>query len=331
MKMILIGAKQSKRTEYFQKAAKDLQTPISVMEWKDILHLDLTKIQDTGIKIDPPSYHTCSLTEMSKKIKEYQSALQYLSQIKGRFLNSPETIRMLLDKRICKEQLQQAGVPVTKMFAKRVNQIEQLITLMRENKVYSVFIKPLYFSGAAGVTAFRLQPHTKKMVVYTSCKWIEGQLVNTKTLYCIEDTEEIYTLVNAILQFDVLIERWYPKALFQGKSFDLRVVYQFGHIANIVVRQSNGPITNLHLNNQAADIKELGLSQKQLDDLEELCAKAVNVFPGLSMAGIDILFEKNSNQPYIIEMNGQGDLIYQDIYHENQIYKEQICWLSQYV
>lgn len=30
----------------------------------------------------------------------------------------------------------------------------------------------------------------------------------------------------------------------------------------------------------------------------------------------------------IIEMNGQGDLLYQDIYHENTIYKEQIMALK---
>ena len=42
------------------------------------------------------------------------------------------------------------------------------------------------------------------------------------------------------------------------------------------------------------------------------------------MAGIDVLLEKGTMKPYIIEINGQGDLIYQDIYDENRIYKRQI-------
>ena len=50
----------------------------------------------------------------------------------------------------------------------------------------------------------------------------------------------------------------------------------------------------------------------------------MKLFPGLSMAGIDILLEKGGKQPRIIEINGQGDLIYQDIFHENTIYKRQI-------
>ena len=33
--------------------------------------------------------------------------------------------------------------------------------------------------------------------------------------------------------------------------------------------------------------------------------------------------EKESLTPRIIEMNGQGDLIYQDIFNENTIYRRQ--------
>ena len=42
------------------------------------------------------------------------------------------------------------------------------------------------------------------------------------------------------------------------------------------------------------------------------------------MAGIDIAFTKNMKTAYIIEINGQGDLIYQDIYNENIIYTNQV-------
>ena len=128
---------------------------------------------------------------------------------------------------------------------------------------------------------------------------------------------------------DCIVERWHPKAEFQGKSFDLRVVYQFGHVVHMVVRQSSGPITNLHLNNQAMDIKELGLSLQQRIQIEELCQQSEKAFEGFNMAGIDIMLEKGSIRPLIIEMNGQGDLIYQDIFGENRIYGEQIRKLQE--
>lgn len=325
MQIILIGSKQSKRTEYFKKAVEEEHLSLSVFEWNEIENLLCNQeLQRAVIKIDPPSYSTCRLEEMREQLQTYQKNLQRLQATDAHFLNSPEAINRVLDKRNCKLQLQEAGIPSTQMLLGNITNVKQLITWMQENRVFSVFIKPVYFSGAAGVIAFRLQPRTKKMMAYTSCKLVDGVLTNTKTLYCLKDEEEIFALINTILALDVMIERWYPKADFQGKSFDLRVVYQFGHIAHVVARGSKGPVTNLHLNNQAIDINELGLEQELMNEIETVCEDAVDLFPGLSMAGIDILIEKNSQKPYIIEVNGQGDLIYQDIYNDNRIYKEQI-------
>ena len=324
MKITLIGSKQSKRTEYFKKAAEEKNVTLSIFEWDEVEALCGVDLQRAVMKIDPPSYSTCTLEEMEGQLCLYRNRLQKLEAIGAHFLNSPTAICQTLDKRNCKLQLQETGIPVTKMLLDRVTNVEQLITWMEENKVFSVFIKPAFFSGAAGVVALRLQPRTKKMMAYTSCKLVNGVLMNTKTLYCLQDSKEIVNLLQDILAFDVIVERWYPKSVFHGKSYDLRVVYQFGHIVHIVVRGSKGPVTNLHLNNQAMDIKALGLKQELLDEIEAICGDALDVFPGLSMAGLDILIEKNSQKPYIIEMNGQGDLIYQDIYNDNKIYKEQI-------
>lgn len=46
------------------------------------------------------------------------------------------------------------------------------------------------------------------------------------------------------------------------------------------------------------------------------------------MTGIDLLLEKGTMRPRVIEINGQGDLIYQDIYRENRIYQEQVRFLA---
>ena len=40
--------------------------------------------------------------------------------------------------------------------------------------------------------------------------------------------------------------------------------------------------------------------------------------------GLDVLLEKDSEKPYIIEMNAQGDLMHKDVYGDNIIYKRQI-------
>ena len=52
-------------------------------------------------------------------------------------------------------------------------------------------------------------------------------------------------------------------------------------------------------------------------------------FPALSYAGIDVMLKKNTLKPLIIEINGKGDLLYQDIFYENSIYKNQLLYMYQ--
>ena len=65
-----------------------------------------------------------------------------------------------------------------------------------------------------------------------------------------------------------------------------------------------------------------------MESIRRVCSQAMRLYPGLSMAGIDILLDKQGRNPKVIEMNGQGDLIYQDIFNENRIYKQQIKWMA---
>ena len=302
-----------------------MHVPLQVISWDNLRHpLDLEQLQGAVVKVDPPSFQTVHFCHMQKLLEQYRAVLKRLMQAECRFLNSPGDICRLLDKRETKWYLQEQGVPVTQMFSEKFQTVEQLIEIMKKRHCYSVFVKPRYFSGAAGVAAFRIHPGHGKMRLYTSCRSEGKELVNTKKLFCLTDQNEIYCLLEKLLSLDCVVERWHPKADFGGKSYDLRVVFQFEHIAHIVVRQSKGPITNLHLNNQALDIRQLGLEKTIIDEITMVCEKAFAIFPGLSMAGVDILLEKGTGKPRIIEMNGQGDLIYQDIYHENRIYREQV-------
>lgn len=99
----------------------------------------------------------------------------------------------------------------------------------------------------------------------------------------------------------------------------------------LLARLSKGPITNLHLNNHPLGAAALGLPDGVLSAVEQICRKAVDCFPGLRCAGIDMLLEKGSLRPRIIEMNAQGDLIYQDIYNGNVIYGHQIEMMKRWM
>lgn len=326
MGIFLIGAAGSRREEYFRRAADECRTVVAFLDWSEVADTDLS---GGTVKIDPPSYDTDNLFRMNEQVAEYRSRLRRLERVNCTYLNTPSAIGSVLDKHGCKRVLEENGIAATKMVAGGIDSLEQFHDALNRSRVYSVFIKPTYSSGAAGVVAYRRDPTSGRELAYTSCCVRGEELVNTKTLYCLKNRDDIRELLEAVLSLGVIVERWHPKASLRRSgrsefSYDLRAVWQFGEIEFMVARQSRGPITNLHLNNAALNWRELGLPGRVVDEIRRLCGEAVKLFPGLRVAGIDVLLEKGTLRPRIIEMNGQGDLMYQDIFQENRIYKRQI-------
>lgn len=326
MRLVLIGTKGTKRTEYFLKAAHSLHTDVTFYAWDEWNTKDIRR---AVVKLDPPSYGSYDFIEMQAFLEDYKKQLKRLAQAEDvTYLNHPKAIYRALDKIECKRILQENGIRTTQMLGTDLKSMEELQQMMLEKKVFSVFIKPAYYSGAAGVTAFSWNPAKGKMSAYTSAYVTEGKLVHTKKLRRLESEEEIAAVLEKILPMHALIERWHPKPEVNGKKYDLRVLYQFGRMDYIVARQSSSPVTNLDLNNQALDISRLHLPKWVWEETELLCKKAMACFDGLVVAGIDVMLDKNTLKPRIIEMNGQGDLLYQDIFGENKIYKHQITYMN---
>lgn len=330
--MILVGMEQHKRTEYMKQAAKQQGIPFSLISYEHSYGELLQRLHNVSgaVKIDPPSFDEDELKPMKEQLDCYQSFLKQLGNCHCQFLNHPSALCTLLDKYKCKKVLKQHGLPITECLLPHVTSLEQLCALMEENRIASVFVKPVIYSGAAGVVALRRNPATGQLIAITSSLVKQGRLYNTKHLYRMTGQEAIRELLSHLLPLGVMAERWVPKDTVNGMSYDLRVVVQFGAAAHIVVRQSKGPITNLHLNNRAETVEVLSLTKQQYEAIEELCVQAVGLFDGLTYAGVDVLLDKKNKSPYIIEMNGQGDLIYQDIFDKNQIYGEQAAYMKRF-
>lgn len=342
---VLLGNEGTKRTDYFRQAAEQAKLPVLFADWKDFGTFQEKLVQGEWIvKIDPPLWDSCSLARLEPLALDYRQKLQELSGLAKyrtvEFLNDPCAIWELLDKRACKRRLQQAGVPVTEMLegtrdaglAKdgwqenaRIQNTQQLLERMRQTGMHQVFIKPAYGSGAAGVSAFRCQPRTGRMALYT-CAMVHPKhgFVNTKCLRQFHRQQEVIPLLDRILALDCVVERWYAKASFQGHPYDLRAVVLDGRVEFLLGRLSKGPITNLHLNNCPVEAAALGIPERAMEEIAKVCQTSMACFAGLRCAGIDILLEKGSMCPKVIEMNAQGDLIYQDIFQENRIYRRQV-------
>lgn len=338
---VLLGNPGTKRTLYLEKGVREEETRLWFWDWKAFLEEGRIPSDFRGkeifLKIDPPLWDSCCLKELNRLTEEYETQLKLLETLAGEgrvtFFNSPEAILSLLDKRTCKDKLKEAGISVTESLEGKILHGEQLLELMGQCHVPQVFIKPLKGSGAAGIAAFRYQKRTGQMILYT-CGMRDpatGRLVNTKRLRRFTERNEIMALLDSLLMLDSMVERWYAKDVYQGFSYDLRAVVQDGQLDFILARLSKGPITNLHLNNHPLKAAELGLPSHILEETETLCRRAAACYKDLRSVGIDILLEKGSLKPRIIEMNGQGDLIYQDIYDKNMIYRHQAKMMKEWL
>ncbi len=331
---VLLGNPGTKRTVFMERAAEKTGVRVAFLDWKSWEE----QMPDTEVflKIDPPLWDSSSLEELESLVEEYKEKLTRLSYLEKKrsvvFLNHPSAIEALLDKRGCKDTLRRAGIPVTESLGS-AGDMEQLTEIMDVCRLNQVFIKPVNGSGAAGVAAFRRQPKTGKMALYTCAADKDGRLINTRRLRRFSEQREIRYLLEKLLKLDCIVERWYAKETYQNMSYDLRAVMQDGKLDYLLARLSDGPITNLHLNNHPLAPEELKLSVSVREKVKTLCQNAMACYPGLQSAGIDILLEKDSRRPRIIEMNAQGDLIYRDIYNKNIIYCHQTemmgRWLSE--
>lgn len=324
-RIILIGSDGGRRKTYFEKAAAGAGISLSFYDWKDVpLMEDTEDMKHCVVKIDAPQWESCRLKELDELTDQYREQLFRLAQMPfGAFFNHPCDIAEVLDKRKCKEKLAANGVAVTKMYDEIFDRGGALLDFMRENRVHQVFVKPMNGSGAAGVTALRFSPTQGKMVLYTCAALDRGEIVNTKRLYRLEG-EDAAVFLDKLLEVDCVVEKWHRKSTFHEYSCDLRVVVQDRHIDYILPRLSRGPITNLHLNNHSAEFESLGLEEAVTESISELCIRAAGCYPGLKSIGMDVLLERGSRKPCIIEMNAQGDLLHRDIYKDNRIYKRQI-------
>ncbi|MDO4167922.1 MAG: STM4014 family protein [Eubacteriales bacterium] len=334
-KLILVGDPGSKRTEYFTKAvdqvAQELHLSVDyqVLSWQEGT---AERLRGAVVKLDPPPVFDADFLQMHHSLKGYQEHLAALQSSAGgepekiRFLNSPQAILTALDKGTCKQMLMEHGIPTTRsLCGKRIyKDIDQLHRIMCREHTYSVFLKPVDHSGAAGIVAYRWNPQREISHAYTSVCLEGNHLVHTKRIRHLTGQEQIEPILRQLLKGEILVEKWYPKAEYRGNKYDLRVVWQFGRSAYMVGRQSKYPITNLDLNNHALPLECLQLSGTTLQEIRQLCDDTMACFADMSVAGIDVMLDKNTCKPRVIEVNGQGDLLHQDIYQENQIYREQV-------
>ena len=324
MQIIVVSNSLSKRIEYFVEAGKHLQTEVCFMTYEELFSC-LPLLRQAVIKLEPCVSDETDFLKYALLNRAYKETLQRLSEMSlpddVYFLNTPDALLRALDKKETKEVLMDKGLKVTPMLPspQSFDELRQLLADCGRG----CFLKPRYGSGAGGIMAVRYQPNRNKWVVNTTLQQVDGVIHNTKRIHRLSTEKEMIPLAEAVMQTEAILEEWIPKEQLQGENYDLRVVCRESEIDYIVVRCSKGSITNLHLNNKAHWWNELSLPEVVRQQIYFQCQEAVQSLD-LQYAGVDVLIERGTDIPYIIEVNGQGDHVYQDMFAHNSIYIQQI-------
>ena len=136
---------------------------------------------------------------------------------------------------------------------------------------------------------------------------INGQFFNTRKLRRLEG-EAFQRMWRFFTEEGILLQEAISKSDYLGQNFDVRVVCISSKPIATIFRVSRHPMTNLHLGGHRGDweaIRKTIPTRYWLDGLD-LASEAASHFDS-TVAGVDLLFERNSWKPYILEVNAYGN------------------------
>lgn len=249
-----------------------------------------------------------------------------------KLMNSIEGIQLMFDKTACHKHFSAHHISIPPALYD-IQGYNDLRYKMQEKAWQRVFIKPIHGSSASGVIAFRTQKD--KVQAITSVELVKEQktikLFNSLKIRTYNKAQEIACLVNLLAKEGVIVEQWIPKASLEGGIFDLRMVVIGGKTQQVVVRQSQSPMTNLHLGNQRGRIEEvktvLGLDKWQ--EMNLLAEQALATLPNTLYAGMDVMISNTLKKSYILEANAFGDLLPNVLINNMDTYTSTINYIKE--
>ncbi|MBQ1081201.1 STM4014 family protein [Nocardiopsis sp. B62] len=229
-------------------------------------------------------------------------------------LQDVDDLADLCDKRRCHARLNAAGVPVAPAPPERVTGYDSLREAMAGLGWRRVFVKSAHGSSASGVVALATAPGGRIRAVTSAHLVRDGgsvKLYNSLRPFTYTDEADVAAIVDALAPDGLHVERWVPKAGFQGRVIDLRVLVVAGRATHAVVRSSRSPMTNLHLGNARGDLAALreSMGPRTWRAATATAEAAAGVFPRTLHTGVDLLVSPGWRGFTVCEVNAFGDLL----------------------
>lgn len=250
-----------------------------------------------------------------------------------RFMNPPQDIQILFDKKVCQQRLESRGVVVPPAID-RIENLEDLLSQMAERNWRRVFIKPNHGSSGSGTIALSTYNDKLQIVCPIEVEFDETyRFYNNLRIVTYDDQDQIQRIVDHVFGQNAMVQQWLPKATLKGQGFDLRIVVIGGVPCHMVARCSRYPMTNLHLGNQRGDLHWLKekMSSEQWDKMLETAEAAAAAFPDCLYIGVDLLLRPGYRQPTVIELNAFGDLLPGILFEGQETYQREIQAMNESV
>lgn len=249
-------------------------------------------------------------------------------------VQDPADLVDMCDKRRAHARLAAAEVPVADALPDPVTGYTSLRERMDEHRLRRVFVKPAHGSSASGVIALATGGAGRIKAV-TSADLTRAEdgsvmLFNSLRPRTYTTEAEVAAVVDALAPDGLHVERWLPKAGFDGRVVDLRVLVVAGRATHVVVRSSRSPLTNLHLGNARGDVDALRESMGPHAWREAMLTAeaAAGVFGSTLHAGVDLMLSPGWRRFTICEVNAFGDLLPRVLHEGRSTHAEQLHALA---
>lgn len=246
--------------------------------------------------------------------RQLLAELQAQAAITGgiRWMSDPEEILRMFDKRTCNPLLAEQGIATTQVLG-IVMDYESLVALLEATGGHRVFLKPPHSSSASGVVALQRSPTRVLAWSPLEVQRSDGRvrLFNSLRMRQISSERELAEIVDALAVGGLVVERWMPKAAWQGRTTDVRIVVIDGEPRHTVLRMSRHPMTNLHLGSQRGDVQKwiAELPDGAWQEALATCRRVAAAFPQALYFGVDLAFAPGYRRQAVIEVNAFGDLL----------------------
>ncbi len=212
----------------------------------------------------------------------------------------PLAIQHMFDKTQTSRTLEHAGIPVPELLPYSDGFLTQYTS---EDSKY---VKLNSGSSATGIVHI-ISVGVEGLSGTTTVAVRDGQFYNTRQLQKFHG-DPIWPVIDFIIAEGAILQIGIPMAQLRGQNFDVRVVCLYGEPIATIFRLSSHPMTNLHLGGRRGDWAECRAvipTREWLDGLDHATSAAA-CFDS-AIAGVDLLFERGTFKPFVLEVNAFGD------------------------